>query len=99
MLDRLQQSPEVRKTTDQMAAVVHDFLRDDSIPRELVEFAVCEAMRQLRSERWSSSQVLEYCQKAINHEAARLRRISTFERKAWLDSQLSSWLLACNEDR
>lgn len=97
MLHRPEHSPEVTKATDQMTAVVRDFLRDGAIPRELVEFAACEAMRVLRAHRWSSSQVLTYCRQLINAQAARPGRETTPERQAWLCDQLSTWLMECGE--
>lgn len=92
MLDRLEHSPEVKKATDQMTAVVRDFLRDGAIPLELVEFAVREVMRVLRAKQWAPSQVLVYCRKLINSQAAQLGRGRSVARQAWLDEQLATWL-------
>jgi hypothetical protein len=99
MLHRLQQSPEAIKAMDQMTLVVRDFLRDEKFPAELVEFAVCEAMRVLSAGRWAQAQVLAHFRTLINSEAARVSTHMAIERRAWLDGQLSTWLRECHRDQ
>lgn len=97
MLRRSEESLEATKAADQMTGVVDDFLRDDAIPRELVEFAVCEAMRVFRRCGWTSRRVLVYCRRMINAQAARLGTGLPLDRQAWLDEQLTAWILRCHD--
>lgn len=78
-----------------MAAVVGDFLRDPDIPPDLVEFAICEAMRVLRHRGVASGTVLAYCRRAISTQAAQLNPGETVPRRIWLDEQLARLLLRC----
>jgi hypothetical protein len=96
MVQRQEQSPEVAKATEQMTAVLRDFFTDDDIPRELVEFAICEAMRVLCAKQWPSRRILVHCRKLINRQAARVSG-GDLGRKAWIDDQLTGWLLKCHD--
>lgn len=95
MVDRAEQSPALDKATEQMAAVIRDYLVDDTFPQELVHYAVCEAMRVLREHRWPAQRVLAHCRSVISLEVARLGPSRTGQREALIEVQLTAWLLGC----
>lgn len=83
------------RETEQMVAVLRDFLVDPSIPAELMEFATCEAMRALCEQGWTRPNALAFCRSLLNSQAARLGTRVNGQRARWFEQQLPGLLLRC----